>query len=174
MRQVASPEAILASLSAERRLIASTVSSDTVLGLESTILATTDTGNLLSKSNSVLGVASEHRTPIVTYNVARGRHVGQQTGSGSYWFPARADLDTLLSKLDSGIIQDVIVIKGPYTASYGPGLAFYDVELRDAERFPCGPEKHFSSKLEWKENGDQWYARESFWGGGEDYGWRIS
>mgnify|MGYP001214239149 CR=1 FL=1 len=170
----ASPEAILASLSAERRSIASTVSSDTVLGLESTILATTDTGNLLSKSNSVLGVASEHRTPIVTYNVARGRHVGQQTGSGSYWFPARADLDTLLSKLDSGIIQDVIVIKGPYSASYGPGLAFYDVKLRDAERFPCGPEKHFSSKLEWKENGDQWYARESFWGGGEDYGWRIS
>ena len=36
--------------------------------------------------------------------------MGQLAASGSYWIPARIDLDTLLSKIDSRIVDDVIVI----------------------------------------------------------------
>ena len=50
--------------------------------------------------------------------------------SGSYWAPARQDLDTMLSKIDSRIISDMIVIKGPYSARYGPGFDFVDFQKR--------------------------------------------
>ena len=170
---LAGPGQVLASLNTQRQAIARVPSSSAVLGLESNVLVTTDTGNLLSRSNSILGVQSEHRTPVVTFNSARGQHVGQQLGSGSYWFPARQDLDTLLSKLDSRTIQDVIVIKGPYSSLYGPAFSFYDVELLDAPRFPNGGEMHYNTAMDWKQNGDQWYGRQTVWGGGPNYGFRI-
>ena len=117
----ASRDEVLTQLSSARRSRASAPSSDAVLGLQSEALAATDAGSLLGKSNAVLGLAVERRTPIVTDTLARGRRVGQQAASGSFWFPARQDLDTMLSKIDSRIISDIIVIKGPYSALHGPG-----------------------------------------------------
>ncbi|MCH2131133.1 MAG: TonB-dependent receptor [Pirellulaceae bacterium] len=169
----ASQAGVVRQLSAFRRAAGSGTGSDFVLGLESNVLSSSDTGDLLSRSNAVLGVTAEHRTPIVTYNVARGKQVGQQAGSGSYWFPARQDLDTMLSKLDSRIIDNVLVIKGPYAARFGPAFAFYDVQLKAAPRYAGGYESHLVSVLEWNHNGDQWYGRETVVGGAENWGFRV-
>ena len=169
----ASQASIVSQLSAARQANGASPGSDFVLGLESSILNTTDAGDLLSRSNAILGVGSEHRTPIMTYNVARGRNVGQQSGSGSYWFPARQDLDTLMSKIDSRIVDNILVIKGPYSALYGPGFAFYDMDLLRAPRYDCGFESHGSTTLDWDANGDQWYGRQTFLGGGKNWGFRL-
>jgi len=168
-----SQASIVSQLSPERSAQGSSPGSNFVLGIESSILNTTDAGNLISKSNAVLGVGTEQRTPIVTYNVARGRHVGQQSGNGSYWFPARQDLDTLMSKVDSRIVDNFLILQGPYSSRYGPGYAFYDVELLKAPRYESGYESHGRSSLDWKENGDQWYGRETVYGGSADFGYRI-
>lgn len=160
-------------LSAARAARARGPSSDILPGAESTLRVTTDTGNLLGKSPLGLGIGTQRRTPIVTDSRIRGETVGQQLASGSYWFPARQDLDTLLSKIDSRIVQDVIVIKGPYSAIYGPGFSFYDVELLGAPRFPNGRETHGSTNLDYQTNGQHWYGRQTLWGGAEDWGFRV-
>ena len=49
----------------------------------------------------------------------------------------------------------------------------YAEELLDAPRYPNGPENHGSTSMDWKSNGDQWYGRQTFWGGGENYGFRV-
>ncbi len=169
----ASQASIVNQLSAERMAEGIRPGSDFVLGIESTILSTTDAGNLISKSNAVLGVSTEQRTPIVTYNVARGRHIGQQSGSGSYWFAARQDLDTLMSKIDSRIVDNFLVIQGPYSSLYGPGYAFFDVELLKAPRYKQGYQSHGRTSLDWKHNGDQWYGRETLYGGSNNWGYRV-
>lgn len=169
----ASRDDILTRLSSVRRSRASAPSSDVVLGLQSEVLASTDAGSLLGKSNAVLGVAVERRTPIVTDTLVRGRRVGQQAASGSFWFPARQDLDTMLSKIDSRIISDIIVTKGPYSALYGPGLAFYDVNLLPAPRYAGGYESHASTSFDVNSNGGQLYGRQNIWGGSSNWGYRV-
>ena len=169
----ASQASIVSQLSAARRADGTGPGSDFVLGLESSVLASTDAGNLVSKSNALLGVESEQRTPIVTYNVARGRHVGQQSGNGSYWFPARQDLDTLMSKIDSRIVDNFLIIKGPYSSVHGPGFAFYDVELLRAPRYRNGFESHGRTSMDFKANGGQTYGRQTFTGGASNWGYRI-
>ncbi len=72
----------------------------------------------------------------------RGSRVGQLLASGSYWVPARMDLDTMLSKIDSRSIDRITVIPGPYTALYGPGFDFVDVDLLGAPRYENGRETH--------------------------------
>ena len=168
-----SQASIVNQLSAARRSQGAAPGSDFVLGIESSILATTDAGNLISKSNAILGVGTEQRTPIVTYNVTRGRHVGQQSGNGSYWFPARQDLDTLMSKIDSRLVDNFLVTMGPYSSLYGPGYAFYDIELQKAPRYHGGQQSHGRTSVDWKENGDQWYGRQTFLAGSTNWGIRI-
>ena len=81
---------ILNQLSTNRRSFGRGPSSDFVLGLESSILSTSDIGDLLSRSNAILGVGSEHRTPIVTYNVARENKSDSRQERGLIGFrPAR-------------------------------------------------------------------------------------
>ncbi len=77
---------------------------DAVLGNEAGLRVTTDTGNLINKTHSVRGVASQQRTPIVTDTRIRGERVGQVLAAGSFWAPVRMDLDTMMSKLDSRLI----------------------------------------------------------------------
>jgi outer membrane receptor protein involved in Fe transport len=162
------------SLLAERRSQrAAGAASNVVFGSEAKPRQSTDTGSLLGRSPSVTGLGVQRRTPIVTDPKVRGRSAGQQLASGSYWFPARQDLDTLLSKIDSRLVQDVIVIKGPYSSLYGPGFSFYDVDLLDAPRFACGPEWHGSTSLDYQTNGEQIYGRQSVWGGSSDWGFRA-
>jgi outer membrane receptor protein involved in Fe transport len=160
-------------LSATRQASARSLTADVVLGGESRFRATTDAGNLLGRSTSARGLVAKERAPVITDPRIRGSNVGQLIASGSYWFPARQDLDTLLSKIDSRAISDVIVIKGPYAARYGPGFQFVDVELLRSPRFEDGYEQHMQSSLEYKTNGEQWYGRETLWGGAADWGYRI-
>lgn len=146
--------------------------SDVVQGSEGRFRATTDAGNLLGKSIQTRGVTPQNRTPIITDTRVRGQGVGNLLASGSYWVPARPDLDTMLSKIDSRIVGDVTVIKGPYSALYGPGTSFVDVNLLGSPRYE-EPEIHATTSLEYKTNGDQWYGRETIYGGDEDWGFRF-
>lgn len=168
------PGGVSRSLLAEQRgARARGSASDVVLGSEAKPRQSTDTGSLLGRSPSTTGLGVQRRTPIVTDPRIRGRSTGQQLASGSYWFPARQDLDTLLSKIDSRLVQDVIVVKGPYSSLYGPGFSFFDVELLGAPRFACGPEWHGSTSVDYQTNGEQLYGRQSVWGGSHDWGFRA-
>ncbi|MCA9123583.1 MAG: TonB-dependent receptor [Planctomycetaceae bacterium] len=160
-------------LSDNRRRLAHQPGTDIVFGTESRIRASTDAGSLLGRSTAGLGINVENRTPIITDPRVRGNGVGSLLASGSYWFPVRQDLDTVLSKIDSRIIDDMIVIKGPYSALYGPGFSFIDVQLLESPRYYDGFETHSSTSAEYKTNGQQFYGRETVWGGNDSYGFRI-
>jgi iron complex outermembrane recepter protein len=172
-RLFGSPSGNRSLLSAKRQSNAFAPGSSVVLGTESKGRKTTDVGSLLGRSTGALGISTERRSPIVNDVRVRGSQVGQLLASGSYWFPVRQDLDTLLSKIDSSIVEDVIVIKGPYSSKYGPGYSFIDFELAQSPRYENGFESHGSSSLNFSSNGDQWYGRQSFWGGDADYGYRV-
>lgn len=119
-------------------------------------------------------VKVQQRTPVITDPRIRGTRYRRLLASGSYWAPARQDLDTVFSKIDSRIIRDVAVIKGPYSARYGPGFNFIDFQFLDTPRYSDGPRCFSSTSLEYKTNGEQWYGRQAIWGGGSNYGYRVS
>ena len=52
---------------------------------------------------NVPGITLERRVQSVHDGILRGRRLGQVLAKGSDWFPARQDLDTPLSKIDSRI-----------------------------------------------------------------------
>jgi outer membrane receptor protein involved in Fe transport len=122
----------------------------------------------------VPGVDVNAHAPNIHETSLRGRRLGQVPAKGSYWFPARQDLDTMMSKLDSTMVDNIVVYKGPYSALYGPGLAFYDVELLRAPRYDVGAgfEAHSTSIAQYETNGEQWHGRQAFWGGDELWGFR--
>jgi iron complex outermembrane recepter protein len=150
-----------------------------ISGREATERVATDAGNLLGKSPRALGTNVQQRTPIMSDPRVRGSRVGQLLASGSYWVPARMDLDTMLSKIDSRSIDRITVIPGPYTALYGPGFDFVDVDLLGAPRYEDGRETHGGTLVEYKTNGEQLYTRQSGlvgdtnWGARVDYGFRT-
>ncbi len=160
-------------LAGARRNLAAGLSSDAVFGSDAKIRVSTDTGSLLSKSPSVTGIEVQSRTPIVSEPRIRSGRIGGLAASGSYWVPARMDLDTMVSKLDSRIVNDVVVIKGPYSAMYGPGFQFLDVDLLHAPRYEDGFEAHGRTSADYKTNGQQFYGRQEAWGGAEDWGFRV-
>jgi outer membrane receptor protein involved in Fe transport len=146
---------------------------DVISGLEAGPRVTTDAGNLLGKSPASLGTGVQRRTPIVTDPRVRGSRVGQLAASGSYWVPARIDLDTMLSKIDSRIVDRMVVVNGPYSALYGPGFNWIDVELLPSPRYEGGFEAHGSTSVDYKVNGQQWYGRQSLWAGNDNWGARF-
>ncbi|MEO8495281.1 MAG: TonB-dependent receptor, partial [Planctomycetota bacterium] len=160
-------------LSQARRARAMSPGADVVTGAEGRFRTATDGGNLLGKSSKAHGIAIQKRNSIVSDPRIRGDRVGRLVASGSYWFPARQDLDTMLNKIDSRLIENMIVIKGPYSARYGPGFDFVDFQLFAAPRFD-GYNWQGSTSLEYLANGAQWYGRQMVMGGDEDYGYRVS
>lgn len=148
-------------------------STNLVLGSESKGRVTTDAGSLLRKSSSAFGIGTQRRNPVVVDPRIRGSQVGQLAASGSYWLPARIDLDTMLSKLDSRIIDDVIVIKGPYSSLYGPDTRFIDVQFLSSPRSSEGFVVNGATSLNYQTNGEQWYGRQTVSGGAEDWGFRV-
>ena len=146
-----------------------------VSGAESTVLGTTDTGDLLTSSVFNTGVFSRQLSPVMTDTRVRGYRYAQirTTLDGSAWFAVRPDLDTPLSRFDSNIVKDVLVIRGPYNVRLGPGFSFIDVTLRDTPRSEYGTIVNGVTKFSWDTNGEQWYGRQSFFGGNAESGWRI-
>ncbi|MEL6106562.1 MAG: TonB-dependent receptor [Planctomycetota bacterium] len=156
-----------------RRPKAASPGANVVFSAEATGRQTADIGNLLDQSKSAQGVAVQQRTPIVSDTRIRGQRVGQVLASGSFWAPARMDLDTMMSKIDSRLIEDVILIKGPYAASYGPSFRFVDIEFIKSPRYQ-GFESHGASSASFSSNGQHWYGRQSLWGGNEEFGYFVS
>ncbi|TVS10480.1 MAG: TonB-dependent receptor [Planctomycetaceae bacterium] len=157
----------------DRRSYPVGIASDWIGGPEARGRGTTDGGDLIAKSHRALSAASQHRNPIITDTRIRSSRIGRQPGSGSYWVPARIDLDTTLSKIDSRLLRDVLTISGPYAVGYGPGFSHVDFQLWDAPRFEDGPQLHGSTSFDYKTNGQQWYGRQMLWGGAADWGFRA-
>ena len=93
---------------------------------------------------------------------------------GVFWSPARRDLDTMLNKTDPDMIQEILVMPGPYGLRYGPGFAFIDVIRDPVPRFGDGFETHFDTSGGVGSNGSQLYGRETVFGGNCDWGFRGS
>lgn len=161
-------------LDATRKARIQSPGADAVTGNESRSRITSDTGNLVGKSLSVRGVSSQQRTPIVTDTRIRGERVGQVLAAGSFWAPARMDLDTMMNKIDSRLIGSLLVIKGPYSPRYGPGFSFVDIDMLTTPRYADGFEAHGTSSVDYQTNGAQWYGRQTFAGGDESWGFRAS
>ncbi|MCC7087025.1 MAG: TonB-dependent receptor [Pirellulales bacterium] len=143
---------------------------------QATTLATTDLGGLLQSANSVQSVNTTRRSPVALDPNIRGYKFGQiySQATGAFYFPVRQDLDTMLSKIDPGMIQDVVVIPGPYGLRYGPGFSFIDIITQDTPRYQNGPESHTRLNGNIRTNGGQLYGRATAYGGNENYGYRIS
>ena len=152
----------------------SSFGTELVFGSEGRFRVTTDAGDLLGKSMFAPSVRIQQRTPAVSEPRIRGSRGGRLLASGSYWAPARDDLDTAISKIDSQTIRDIVVIKGPYTTMLGPGFYFIDFEFAPTPRSCCGYEWSGSNALEYQSNGQQFFGRQTVQGGGEDYGYRIN
>lgn len=163
----------LESLSPHRRRLAQSPAASAVFGSESKGRVSKDVGDLLQKSISSHGVTTQNRTPIVSDTRVRGQRAGQVLASGSYWTPVRPDLDTMMNKIDSRLIEDVIIIKGPYSTRYGPGFRFVDFDLLQTPRYD-GFEAHGSTSFDYDTNGEQFYGRQTLWGGAESWGYRVS
>ncbi|MEZ6106108.1 MAG: TonB-dependent receptor [Pirellulaceae bacterium] len=157
-----------------RRFRAMTPSANAISGVESRSRETTDTGNLIGKTLSARGVTSQQRTPIVTDTRVRSERVGQVLASGSFWTPVRMDLDTMMNKIDSRLIDNLLIIKGPYATRYGPGFSFVDIDMLTSPRFAGGFDTGYSTSLDYQTNGAQWYGRQTALGGNDDWGYRIS
>ena len=139
-------------------------------------MAATDSGAVLTHSDSVQGVEVQHRSPVSQDPNIRGYKGGQiyTQANGVYWMPARRDLDTMLSKIDPGMMRDLIVVPGPYGLRYGPGLAFIDVIREPTPRYEDGFQSHFDTTGNVHSNGGQLYGRETVYGGSDDWGFRMS
>jgi len=146
---------------------------DVILGVEAKIRGAADSGSLLGTTPAAIGVGVQRRTPIYSDPRIRGGRVGRLAASGSYWVPARIDLDTMLSKFDSSQIADIVIIKGPYSAQHGPGFSFMEVELLGAPRFDELTNREGSTRLEYNSNGEQWHGRQMLVGGDKDWGYRF-
>jgi len=143
-----------------------------VLGNDATGRATTDAGSLLAKSPAALGVGIQRRTPIVNDPRVRGNRIGRLPASGSHWVPARIDLDTALNKLDADLIENIIVLKGPYSVQYGPEFSVVDFDLINTPRYD-NYQMHTRDVIDYKTNGRQLHARQQVYGGGKDWGVRA-
>lgn len=151
----------------------STFGASFVTGPEATLRATTDTGDLLGSSPEIFSTGVQRRNPIVTDPRVRGSRVGSMAASGSYWVPARIDLDTAVSKIDSRIVEEVAVIPGPYSALFGPGFEFVDIQLAKAPRYGEQFETHGATSVDYRHNGEQVYGRQSISGGDNVWGFRA-
>lgn len=124
-------------------------------------------------ADDVLALQTMWRSSISESPFIRGfknRQIYAQL-DGQYFEPVRWDLDTILNKVDPGIVQDVIVVEGPYSVQYGPGFTFIDIVTRQT---PRNQEAQYRSSASWIPNGQQWYGRETVSGGTQNLGYRLS
>ena len=135
-----------------------------------------DPALVLRDSTTNANTKVQRRSPVTFDPNIRGFKNGQlyAVSNGANWLAARQDLDSMLSKIDSSMIQDIVVIPGPYGVRYGPGFSFIDVIRQPTPRYTTGPEIHFDSIGTIRANGGQVYGREVAFGGGANWGFRTS
>jgi iron complex outermembrane receptor protein len=165
----------LSTLAPERAAAAETSAADVVSGAEAEVRNTTDTSDLLVRSLSTTGLYIHSRNPIWNDLRVRGFRFSQIRNHvhGAYWTPIRPDFDSPLSKIDSSLIKDVVVVKGPYSVRQGPGFSFIDIELNGTDRNECGWGWGGRSSAIFDTNGDQFNLRQSISGGDDVQGIRI-
>lgn len=147
--------------------------SPAVRGEEAQGRVSSDAGSLLFKSPAAISTGIQRRNPIINDPRIRGSRVGSLAASGSYWIPARIDLDTAVSKIDSRLLEQVLVVPGPYDVLHGPGLQTLQIELLPSPRYEDGPQLHGRTSADYLHNGEQVYGRQDVWGGGDAGGFRI-
>jgi iron complex outermembrane receptor protein len=134
-----------------------------------------ETTSLTRKSRVATSVSGVRRSPVAMQPVVRGYQ--QQSiysrYDGANFVPVRFDLDSIVSNIDPGIIDNLVIIPGPFAVRYGPGLAFIDIQSHATPRYDC-PHWHAQTNMLYHSNGDQFYGRETVMGGGVDYGYRGS
>ena len=150
-------------------------STNIVFGAEATQLRTFDVGSLLFESLDADGVTAHQRTAVANDVRIRGSRAGQNIGAGSLWNPGRQDLDTALNKIFSYNIDQLTVIKGPYSVRYGPGFNFVDMQFLKA---PINESQGFDwggmTSFDYETNGQIFYGRQQLWGGDENWGVRVN
>ncbi len=134
------------------------------------------TGALLQEADSIQSVNVRRRSAVSFEPTIRGYNSGQiyTDIDQAYYSPARRDIDTILSKVDPGLIATASILPGPYGLRYGPGFAFVIIDTVDTPRYEDGAEIHSRLNAFYSANGQQWYGRETLLGGGEDWGFRVS
>ncbi|HMP15974.1 MAG TPA: TonB-dependent receptor plug domain-containing protein, partial [Gemmatales bacterium] len=159
----------------QQETVASPGTNNVSAASEATSRASTDVGDFLAKSEEALGFEVQRRSPIVTDPQIRGYRAGQLVTylDGGWAYPARLDLDTIVSKIDSSNIRDVVVIKGPYSVRYGSGFSFLDIATNAPPRYDCEMENHGHLISGFKSNGAQLRERADFFGGNHDFGYRL-
>jgi iron complex outermembrane recepter protein len=141
---------------------------DTLSSSQSDFSKATSTGDLLKQIPNVSGrrLSGINIDPRV-----RGYNSAQLNASANGMTQRRSiqDIDSLLSQIDPGVIQEITVIDGPYTSLYGPGFAFITTDLFAPKRYDR-PEMHSSTYFTYGSNGQVLYGRENVWGGGQTWG----
>ncbi len=137
-----------------------------------------DLGQALNSSAGSTGVEIQRRNAVVADPRVRGYHVGQLVtyGDHGFFFPARLDLDTAISKFDTESVRELTVIKGPYATRYGPGFAFLDIVTFDSPRATgcCDWELHGRTFLGYQSNGQRWAGVQAIEYGAQDWGFRVT
>jgi hypothetical protein len=134
-----------------------------------------ETTELVRESSGATSIARARRSAVSMQPVIRGYQQSQIYAQyqGAQFVPSRADFDSILSNIDPGVINNLIIIPGPYGVKYGPGLSFIDIVATPTPRYAI-PEFHSQTNVLAQSNGQQLYGREMFFGGGPDYGFRIN
>ncbi len=134
-----------------------------------------ETIELTRKSRVTTSISGVRRSPIAIQPVIRGYQ--QQSIYGQYqganFVPVRFDLDSVLTSIDPGLIDRLVIIPGPYGVKYGPGLAFIDVEATPLPRYDQ-PQSQWRTNLLYQSSGEQFYGRQTISGGGYRYGYRAT
>src|SRR5262249_35573942 len=135
-----------------------------------------DISGLLLRSLASTGVELQQRNAVVADPRVRGYRVGQLVtyGDGGFFFPAREDLDTAVSKFDPRSVSIVTVIKGPYSVRYGPGFSFIDVISADTPRYKDGFIAEGRTTYGYQTNGERQSFLQVLQGGDSNWGFRLS
>ncbi|WP_419193539.1 TonB-dependent receptor [Kolteria novifilia] len=134
--------------------------------------APASTGDLLERAISI----SVQRTSP-TYVDARVRAFNpRQTVAAVDGMPelkTRIDIDTIMSQIPPGLVDNLTVVDGPYTSLYGPGFAFIVAELTPLQEY-LGPTYRGTLSLSQDTNAHTLYQRETAQGGGRDWSFVAS
>ena len=141
---------------------------DTLSSKDTDFSKATSTGDLLKQIPNVSG---RRLSGINVDPRVRGYNSSELNASANGMTQRRSiqDIDSLLSQIDPGVIQEITVIDGPYTSLYGPGFAFITADLFAPKRYDR-PELQSSTYFNYGSNGQILYGRENVMGGGTRLG----